>query len=659
MNKFISAVTLWGLLTLPLFSWADVQLHKIFQDNMVLQRDKAVNIWGFADPREKITLTFESKEYATTADEEGNWTVQLPPHPAGGPFTFTIQGKNRITLRNVLFGDVWICGGQSNMQFTIDQIGYKEADTTRANNPDLRLFTVHIGSDFVPKKDIMGGSWTEANAETIGSFSATAYFFGRYLQEKLNVPVGLISDNLGATSVETWMSPQSLRQFPQFQHYYEENLAPSKSFEEINAAFEKMKPAWQEKHYLKGSGMQEEWYRPETDFSQWETMQLPAWWEHAGLENFDGAVWFQKEFDLPEGFKVDSYHLSLTQIDDYDLVWVNGHKVGEGYGNLNWRGYDVPASILKPKGNILVIRVFDTGDLGGMYSGSFWWNQTLVGDWKYRPGLKIDADQFPKPRVVNTNIFASPSILFNANIAPLQPLAFKGVIWYQGESNASRAAEYKALFPAMIRDWRAHFGQGDFPFLFVQLANFYPEGSMPAHSPWAELREAQASALSLPNTGMAVTIDIGEADDIHPKNKKDVGERLGLSALQVAYGQDVLSHGPTFRSVEFKEGKAFIAFDYADSLFTKSKYGYVRGFSIAGKDQQFYWAKAFIEGNWVVVYHEEVNDPVAVRYAWSNNPGPLDLYNKAGLPAIPFRTDHWPLSTEGKKFSEDPWVFWE
>lgn len=646
-------LSLFVLLLWPGISRAEIRLPRIFQDNMVLQRDQEVRIWGIAAASEKIHLEFKHKTYSTEAGKDGKWEIKLPPQPAGGPWTLVLQGENTLSLKNVLFGDVWICSGQSNMQFTIDQIAYREKDTAAATNPQLRLFTAGFDIDFVPKDDLAGGSWQEASVETMKHFSAVAWFFGRYLVDTLQVPIGLVSVNLGASSAEAWMSPEALSAFPQFGAYHAAWLAPGKSMEEITRAFEKQKDRWARKHYLKGPGLEEEWFRPETDVSAWKTMTLPAKWEDQGLPEFDGAVWFRKEFDLPEDFNGDTYWLRLAQIDDHDIAWVNGQKIGETYGNLNWRNYAVPAKLLKPKNNVLVLRVFDQGGDGGIRSGSIWWDATLQGAWLYKPGLKIDPKEFRAPKVANASPFTSPSGLFHGNIAPLTNFAVKGVIWYQGESNASRAGEYQELFPALIQDWRKQWNRPDLPFLFVQLANYLPESAQPEASDWAELREAQALALALPYTGMAVAIDIGEAYDIHPRNKWDVGKRLGLAALQVAYKKPVLAAGPTYDRMEVRNDTIVIHYKHTGKgLVTRDKYGYVRGFAIAGEDRKFHWARAWIRGNTIHVFSEQVSRPVAVRYAWANNPGPLDLYNKEGLPAAPFRTDAWPGNTDGKEFSE-------
>jgi sialate O-acetylesterase len=631
---------------------ATISLPVIFQSNMVLQRDKEVAIWGFGNPGEKVVIDFNDKVYVAITGKSRNWSITLPSQGAGGPYDITLKGaSNSIELKNILFGDIWICGGQSNMEYTIYEMGYSPEDTAAVSS-EIRIFTASINMDYVPQNDLSGGNWKVASGGSIKNFSAIAYFFGKFLHDSLNIPIGLISDNLGSTAIEPWMSPEALSGFSQFDSFYKEYLAPGKSFKEITAVFEKMKPEWESGYYLRGQGIEQEWYLPRTDISDWKTMEIPSWWEDKGLTDYDGAVWFRKSFDLPADFKEDSLVLALDQVDDYDIMWINGQKVGEGYGNLNWRNYKVPATFLKSKGNVIVVRVFDTGGKGGIYSQDINDDPILSGKWFYKPDYKVDAKKIPRPHIVNVSPYSTPAILYNGNIAPLTSLSIKGFIWYQGESNGGRAKEYYDLFPALIRDWRNHFKQGDLPFLFVQLPNFLEEDTTPGESDWAELRDAQASALKLPNTGMAVTIDIGDAKRIHPKNKLDVGKRLAIVALQVAYKKDIVGKGPTYEYMEINSDTVIIHYaKEKDSLLTKDKYGYVRGFAVAGDDNKFYWAKAYIKNNTVILTCKEVSHPGAVRYAWSFNPGIVDLYNSSGLPAVPFRTDNLPLKTAGKVFT--------
>ena len=638
-------------LTLCASAPAQISLPKLFADHAVLQRDVEVPVWGWASPNEKITLQIAGQKLTTKADKDGRWALRLAPHPAGGPFDMTITGKNTLLLKDLLFGEVWLCTGQSNMQWTMREFGIKP-DSIRDTSSEIRVFRVDFDLDYFPKKDVKGGWWQKASVETVSGFTATGYLFGRDLHEHLKVPVGLISSNLGATSIETWMRAGALKPFPQFQEVLNKMEAPGKNFEQLNADLKTFRMQWDSAYYFKNDpGIIQNWQDPSTDISDWKEMDIPNLWEDAGLANYDGSVWFRREFDLPEGFQGENFNIALNQIDDSDIAWVNGVKIGESFGNRNWRNYFFSANILKPKGNVLVVRIFDMGNKGGMYTNAFWGNPILVGKWKYKPGVQIDASKFIQPNVPNGSFFTHPTLLYNANIAPLQPYSIKGAIWYHGESNITRAAEYAELLPAMIKDWRQQWGQGDFPFLVVQLANYYPEQAQPAESEWAELRAAQIKALTLPNTAIVTAIDLGEADNIHPRNKQDLGIRLGLAARNIAYGEKVPSENPMYQTMAIDGNKIRIRFAaIGGGLVSKNKFGYLRGFAIAGADKQYHWAIAYLEGDTVVVFSPSVLQPVAVRYAWADNPGPLDLYNKAGLPALPFRTDDWTMFTAGKVF---------
>ncbi|WP_177191942.1 sialate O-acetylesterase [Parafilimonas terrae] len=626
---------------------ANVKLPVLFQNNMVLQRDKPCNIWGTADNNEAVTISFNNATYNATAIN-GKWKITLPAQTAGGPYQIIIKGKNTIELNNVLFGDVWICGGQSNMQFSVKEANPKP-DTSTFNNNQIRLFTVGIGTDFVPQDTIKGGTWKVANAKDVNGFTAVGFFFGSYLQQHLNIPIGLISDNLGATAIEEWMSNEAVHQFPQFYNFYNTYLAPHKSMQQMNDDFEKMKSSWNKKYYLKDDpGLTQQWYKPETDVSNWKTMNQPSHWEDNELKDYDGSVWFRKSYDsFPKDF-FGNANINLGQVDDYHICWVNGVKVGEAYGNMNMTAFKIPDSIIKPKNNIVAVRVFDAGGKGGMYN--MFWSPYWAGKWRYKKGVKIDASKFKRPLVSNAYIFGTPAILYNANIAPLTQLSIKGFIWYQGEANTGRAEEYKQLLPAMITDWRKHFGQGDLPFLIVQLPNLGKEPEQPENSEWAELREAQASTLALPNTGLAVTIDIGETDNLHPHNKLAVGNRLAMTALNMVYDIDSIEVSARYKSMQVVHDSIIITFD--NNIVCKNKYGYIHGFAIAGSDSVFHWARAYVKNdNTVVVYNRHISSPVAVRYLWSSQPDEVDLYNKKGLPVAPFRTDDFKLMTAYKKFN--------
>ncbi len=647
---FLTTVMLWGSWLSAVYG--NVRLPHLFGDHMVLQRDQNLHFWGWADPGEEVTIFFAGQAESVFADSHGQWSLQLDPVSAGGPHTLTVTGKNKIELKDILIGDVWIASGQSNMQWQIRQTPYNETDTNWIKQSSVRLFTVQIASDYMPRDDVQGGIWQELNQENIAGFSAVAYHFAKFISQQIQVPIGMVNSSLGATTIETWMSNETLATFDQFKPEILPVIERGQSFSELEKEFTRRKDEWQAKAYLTGPGMDEKWYLPETDISEWQEITVPGFWEDQGLPDHDGAVWYRKEFDMPAGAEAhDSILMQLSQIDDYDITWVNGVKIGETYGRHNHRNYWIARNLLQEKKNVIVIRIFDIGHKGGFSTHPFWIHELMRGTWLMRPGLKIQADNFKTLPTVNSTPFSSPGVLFNANIAPLTRMPVKGLIWYQGESNDQRAEEYRDLFKALITDWRHHWQAPKLPFLFVQLANYKQESHVPGDSEWAELRESQAAALELNHTGMAVTIDIGEADDIHPGNKLEVGRRLSLLARRIAYDEMVISQGPVSGKVEFKKDLVMVTYlSEGGHPVTNDKFGYIRGFELAGKDQEFYWAKAELQGTQVRVYADQVKRPVAIRYLWSDNPGQINLYNQEGLPALPFRSDQWPGLTAGKKF---------
>lgn len=625
---------------------ANVTLAKIFTDNMVLQRDVKVPVWGWADKGEKVTVTFNDKKYIAVPDANGKWVVYLDPHAAGGPFDLMIKGKNQITLKNILMGEVWLCSGQSNMEMPLagwGRINNYQEEIAAANYPNIRLFTVARKIGNKPAKDLDEGKWEACSPSTIAEFSSVGYFFGRNLHKELNIPIGLINSSWGGTVAETWVSAGAVSVIEDFKNQVQKlnNI----QWDKLRAELETKSQQWDENVAKNDVGIKESWFNPELNDATWEKMNLPQLWEKAGLSDFDGVVWFRYEFILDETEANAGVTLYLGMIDDSDISYLNGKEIGSMMNKYNEkRIYKVDPAVLRKGKNVITIRVFDTGGGGGiwgdsqdLYYASGTGKHSLAGAWKYKPGIKTDA----KPDMnVGPNSF--PTLLYNGMIYPLLPLAIRGAIWYQGEANASRAYQYQTLFPILINDWRKQFDDPKMPFYFVQLANFNPALKEPAESDWAELREAQSKTLSLPNTGMAVIIDIGDASDIHPKNKQDVGYRLSLPALKWTYGRDIVFSGPTYKSMSVEGNKVRIKFDNVGSgLVTKDKYGYVKGFAVAGADKKFVWAKAYIENNEIVVYSDAVTNPVAVRYAWADNPDDVSLYNKENLPASPFRTDDW------------------
>jgi sialate O-acetylesterase len=636
-------------------TYANVRLPQVFSDNMVFQRNVEFRVWGWAEKGEKVTVTFNEIKRAAKTGKDGKWLVIFPAMKEGGPFTMLIKGRNEIKLVNIMLGDIWVCSGQSNMEWPLSLTRDAEKAIEEANFPDIRLFQCPHNVQFKPDDDIPETAWQVCTPGTAPGFSAVGFYFGRYIQKDLNVPIGLLWTSWGGTVAETWISEESIRQFGDFNGKLQEmkEYNPEQVVAKRKAQIDSMMRTFgtDEKGLI---GDKPVWADPGLDVTKWKNMNLPVLWESAGLYGVDGIVWFRKEFELPADIASQGLTLYLGPIDDSDITWVNGKKVGETLNKYSEdRIYKVPAEILKPGKNVIAVRVEDTGGGGGLWgkpeqmkivSGSF--NFSLAGPWKLRfssSDIKVDMSSFVGP-----NSF--PTLLYNGMIHPFLNFPVKGAIWYQGESNAGRAYQYRTLFPLLINDWRKNWNNPGMPFLFVQLANYMKPPVEPEESEWAELREAQLMTLKLPNTGMAVIIDIGEADNIHPKNKLDVGNRLALNALKIAYGKDIVYSGPIYKSMAVIGNKIIVEFNNTGSgLVCHDRYGYVKGFSIAGKDHKFHWAKAYIENNKVVVYNDEVNNPVAVRYGWANNPDDVNLYNVEGLPASPFRTDDWPGITVNNK----------
>jgi sialate O-acetylesterase len=636
-NKIIGLL----LLCCVIETKAAVTLPKIFTSNMVLQREKEIKVWGWAGKGETITVSFNGQSIKTKADKIGNWIITLKPMMHGGPFEMKIAGKkNAIDLTNILIGDVYICSGQSNMEWVINNTNHAEKEIAESKYPQIRLFTVTKATAYQPQKDIEGGQWLECNPQTAGDFSAVAYFFGRKLNKDLNIPIGLINSSWGGTNIQTWISWDIMSKKPGYEKVNYQEL--EKEMADRKVKLEKFRES------LKNDkGMSEQWFDPTLATEGWKKIQLPKIWESTEIGNADGIIWFKKEFDLTTASGKKAV-LNLGPIDDADETWVNGTLIGSTNQYNKDRVYAIDASLLKTGKNTIIIKVTDTGGGGGIYGAEEQLYMdtdgtkiSLAGDWTYKTSAVTTEFGI---RDAGPNSF--PSQLYNAMIAPIIQYSIKGGIWYQGESNTWEAYNYRTLFADMIKDWRNKWGY-EFPFFWVQLANFMKADGLPTSSDWAELREAQSLTLSLPQTGQAVIIDIGEADDIHPRNKQDVGLRLALAAEKVVYGKDIVYSGPVYETMKKENSKIILSFtNTGGGLMAKDKYGYLRGFTIAGADQIFVWAKAMIEGNKVIVFSDTIADPVAVRYAWGNNPDDANFYNKEGLPASPFRTDNWKGITE-------------
>ena len=634
---------------------AEVRLPKLIGSQMVLQRDMPVKIWGWADPGEQVSLTLNKQTKSVKTGRNGRWVVTLDPMPAGGPFEMRIAGKNELILSNILVGDVWICSGQSNMEWPVRQANDAEVEIAAARFPRIRLFTVEHRLSTSPIEDYESGEWTVCTPENIADFSAVGYFFGRELHRELDVPVGLIDMSWGGTHVETWTSPEAIELLEGMEGFADSlrNFDEKEIAEEARQNLVERIGEIPERDPGFSDGVAV-WADPDYNRSDWAPMELPALWENAGLEGFDGVVWFSRTVECGPEVEMSPVVLHLGPIDDSDITWVNGQKVGETIGRYNEkRAYRLPAGTFRTGTNLIVVRVEDTGGGGGLwgqpedlyleYGGG---STDLSGPWNYRVGE--GAAQ------LGLGPNSMPSLLFNGMVYASLHAGIRGVIWYQGESNAGRAFQYRQAFRNMILDWRSQRAQGDFPFLFVQLANYMEHPLDPAESAWAELREAQSMALSLPMTGMACAIDIGEANDIHPRNKQEVGRRLSLLALSHSYNRDVVSSGPVFKAVQLEGERVRVVFQHTGSgLEVRSRYGYVNGFALAGEDGRFFWARAECRGDAVVVQSEMVPEPRYVRYGWADNPADHNLYNREGLPAVPFRTDEFPGITREVRYAPE------
>lgn len=646
MTRWILSALIW-ISTAAAFG--QVKLPRLISDNMVLQRDAKVNIWGWAAAREKISLHFMGHTYTTTTGSDSTaptrWIITLPVMKAGGPYDMEIEASNHLVIKNILIGDVWVCSGQSNMDLPMERVKEKYPDIiAQSTNPAIRQFNVAVTYNFTaPQKDLTSGNWQLANPQTVLQFTAAGYFFAKTLYEKYHVPIGLIKAPVGGSPAEAWLSEDALKAFP---HYYETALKFKNSayIDSIRHHDWQIRNTWYNNIWQHDKGLHDPtpWYDTAYDASGWSTMPVPSFWDEHGLKGMNGVVWFRKDVEVPASMTGKPAKLLLGRIVDQDSVYVNGRFAGTIGYQYPPRRYELPAGMLHAGKNTIVVRIINNAGRGGFITDKPYRlivgndSINLTGEWQYRPGTT--APPLPPP----TFFQYMPMGLFNGMIAPLLNDRIKGVIWYQGESNTSKPKEYLSLFKAVIDNWRQQWNEGNFPFLYVQLANFMATKDQPSESNWAMLREAQLKTLSVPNTGMAVISDIGEWNDIHPLNKEDVGKRLALIAERMAYGdKKIVYSGPLYRSMKVNGNKIILSFTNTGSGMIAKGGSELKYFAIAGDDRKFVWAKATIEGNHVIVYSEQVPHPVAVRYAWADNPEGANLYNKEGLPASPFRTDNW------------------
>jgi len=657
MSKSLRSLILLLMLLNANSLFAQIKLPRLLGNHAVLQRETPLSLQGHAAKNSKIAIDFAGNTYRTRADKKGQWKVELPPMAAGGPFSMEISdSKEVITLENILIGDVWVCSGQSNMEWPLRESNNAATEIAAANDPMIRHFYVEHTASMLPLDTLKSGNWNVCSPATAGDFTAVGYFFAKHLREKTGVPIGLLHSSWGGSRIEPWMDAATLG-FKDAQAV-EAHLEGKLSAQKIRID-EFMRSKFGDDVPMEDKGIQNGkavWAAPELDDSGWEMLNLPGLWEGQGWDILDGIVWFRKEVSLTATQAAQAATLGLAMIDDSDEAWINGIKVGGLHNSYSVvRRYEIPAGVLRAGKNVIAVRVEDSGYGGGFHGKpELLFLRTavdeisLAGAWKMKVGKALGS-------LPGTQDNQLPTKLYNAMIRPIQWFPIKGVIWYQGESNANNAEDamaYKTLFRQMIQQWRKQWGVGDFPFLFAQLANFHAAEPEPGNANWPLLRESQSAALNLLNTAQAVITDIGDATDIHPRNKQDVGYRLALGARRFAYGEKTLVYcGPTFEAMKVNpatEGSGRpaslrVQFNNRGSgLIAKGdRYGYLRGFAVAGADRKFVWAKAMIEGNEVVVWSEKVPNPIAVRYAWADNPDDANLFNVEGLPAVPFRTDQW------------------
>ncbi len=633
---------------------ADVRLAQVFGDHMVLQREQPIRVWGWARAQEVVHVEFHEQRVNAVADAKGVWSVRLKPEKAGGPYVLIVRGEgNMQRAEDVLVGEVWICSGQSNMEWPLRNAMNGEREVALAAHPWLRHITVPKRTSLQALSDIEPAPWRVSTPASAGDFTAVGYFFAKQIHERTGVPVGLISMNWGGSQLEAWSSPESLAgqvDFAQMMRAMPTTLDAYLAMRDAQS--KQLIQSWQQPLSVEEEKVQT-WHEPQYKDARWSSLNAPQYWEEQGLTDFDGVVWYRRELNLSAQQANKAAVLHLGMIDDCDVTWVNGHKVGETCIWDQSRHYAIPSGVLHEGRNIIAVRVTDTGGGGGFHGNpdamrlSFDNAESfrLDGAWKARvesPLVKT---------VLGPNDL--PSVLFNGMVNPLLGYAMRGVIWYQGESNVPRAAQYAQTFALMIEDWRRRWGQGDFPFYFVQLASFLPvEKNSLNGSPWAELRESQRLALKLGHTGMAVTTDVGDEHDIHPRDKQTVGARLALHALKNDYGFKLIESGPMYQSMKIKQRAIELRFSsVGKGLGVRSKTDALQGFTIAGADRKFRPAQARIDGDAVVVWNEAVQAPLAMRYAWVDNPMHANLVNSDRLPASPFRTDDWPLLTKVKKYA--------
>ncbi len=618
-----------------------LELPRIISDNMVLQRNTEVKLWGWTNAGADVTVTPSwGEERYTKANDKGKWELTVKTPNKKGPFSisFNASGKE-IVVKNVITGIIWLASGQSNMEWPLSKTDRYDQDIAGIETDDIRLFRINHEVGDLGNERLGSGEWLICDSVSASSFSSVGYYFGKQLMTELKTPIGLIQSAWGGSKIEAWMKPEWLLGYERV----ENQLAALDS-----GMFSTLKAQWRGnensvQRILKADvGVKEKWYKTGEKSTSWSPVEKLGTFSDIDKSDYDGTIWYQGKFKWSDN-DLSQAKLVIGPIDDQDITYLNGQEIGRGRGWNRERRYEIPVDILKKGLNTIVIQVLDTKGEGGFSTSSIHFTNGVDSfepniSWSYRIGEEIKPKE---PALGRARHFAS--VLYQGMIQPLIAYQIDGVIWYQGESNSGRAYDYRSLFKQMIEGWRKEWNSPDLPFYYVQLANYMKVKEKPSESKWAELREAQAMALELKNTSMTVTIDIGEADDIHPRNKKEVGRRLAIKALKNVYGvipPETVVNGPSLATYEVKNSQVHLKFDNSEGMHLKALAGR-NEFSIAGADSVFVWAKAKVSDDKVIVWHPEVTAPIAVRYAWADNPDKINLYNGIGLPASPFRTDQF------------------
>lgn len=620
---------------------AEVRLPRLVGDGMVLQRETPLSLWGWAAPGEEVSLTFGNTAYRAVADTGGNWSVALPPQKAGGPYSIKIQASNTLTVNNVLFGDVWLCSGQSNMETPLSRLTTLFADEIETySNPRIRYVKIPLAYHFDGEQtDVPPCEWVEVGPATAQAMAALPYFFAKEMYEKTKAPVGILNSSVGGSPVEAWIGEEALQDYPALLN----DMRICRSDEFIAdmqrlAALPGMR--WNGVLNVEDRGLREGWSEAGFDDTAWSRTDLfdNSWGKKKGARPRNGAHWFRKEIDLPDEMAGRDAMLYLGRVVDADWVYVNGRLAGATGYQYPPRNYPLKAGMLKSGKNQITVRLVAQGGIPGFVEGKRYAivaggrEVSLEGEWKYRLGVEM-----PYPAGGGIAFQNKPTGLYNAMIAPLKNFPLKGVIWYQGESNTGNYDEYYGLTSALINEWRSLWGKGNsLPFFIVQLPNYMAPALVQPNSDWAGLRDAQLKlSQTIPNTSLVVAIDLGEANDIHPLNKKDLAKRIALQARRVVYGEKIVGEGPVIESFETKANRFVLSFKEGTNDLPPADE--LKGFAIAGSDGVFHPAKAVVEGKNVLVWNDSVSLPQVVCYAWANNPEGANLRNRSGLPASPFR----------------------